>query len=277
MVFKDLAIGGLSGVVSRTLTAPLELNKIQRQNYFIPNSTIRAVIQKEGLRYLWKGNGINCLRIVPQHAISFAICRNVKERTNRMGKIFNNLMAGTIGGVVAMTSIYPFETVRSRLTLQTNKSHYKGISDAFFQIIKKEGIRGLYKGLVISLYGFGAYSGLNFGFYHYYKEKTQEIEINNNIKKLLCGGFTGVSSVTLTYPSDLIRRRLQIQGFDSSVPKYDGLFDCVRKVVKHGGISGLYTGLGATYIKLFPTVAIQFWCLDTLKEYSILNTSTIKM
>ncbi len=49
----DLVIGGLSGVISRTLTAPLELYKIQRQNAFIPNSTIRDVLKKEGLRYLW--------------------------------------------------------------------------------------------------------------------------------------------------------------------------------------------------------------------------------
>ena len=44
----DLVIGGLSGVISRTLTAPLELYKIQRQNAFIPNSTVRAVLKKDG-------------------------------------------------------------------------------------------------------------------------------------------------------------------------------------------------------------------------------------
>ena len=44
----DLVVGGLSGVISRTLTAPLELYKIQRQNAFIPNSTIRDVLKKGG-------------------------------------------------------------------------------------------------------------------------------------------------------------------------------------------------------------------------------------
>ena len=53
---KDLLIGGLSGIISRTVTAPLELWKMQRQNFFIPNSTFRDVLQKEGFRYLWKGN-----------------------------------------------------------------------------------------------------------------------------------------------------------------------------------------------------------------------------
>ena len=30
---RDLLIGGLSGIISRTTTAPLELWKIQQQNY----------------------------------------------------------------------------------------------------------------------------------------------------------------------------------------------------------------------------------------------------
>ena len=33
----DMMIGGIAGVISRTLTAPLELNKIQQQNYFMKN------------------------------------------------------------------------------------------------------------------------------------------------------------------------------------------------------------------------------------------------
>ena len=269
MILTDLAIGGIAGALSRTLTAPLELNKIQKQNHFMPNATIRAVLKKEGFRYLWKGNGVNCLRIVPQHAIVFATCRKVRQRHFIKNTNFNNLLSGSIGGITAMICIYPFETIRSRLTLQTNKSYYNGITDAFLKIVKKEGVRGLYKGMRTSLYGFGAYSGLNFCFYHYYKEKTKNVVMNDDMKKLLCGGFTGLSSVTLTYPTDLIRRRLQIQGFDPSVPKYNGIMDCVRKIVKQEGYRGLYRGLNATYIKLFPSVAIQFWCLDTLKSYKL--------
>ncbi len=82
---NDLLTGGLSAIISRTATAPLELFKIQRQNSFIPFSTLRAVLQREGLSYLWKGNGTNCLRAFPQFAISYA----VYER-NKVG-VFSNV------------------------------------------------------------------------------------------------------------------------------------------------------------------------------------------
>ena len=40
---------------------------------------------------------------------------------------------------------------------------------------------------------------------------------------LFAGGFAGMSAVSYTYPTDLIRRRLQLQGFDKTVPKYNGI------------------------------------------------------
>ena len=35
----DFIIGGISGIISRTLVAPIELNRIQKQNYH-PSSTL---------------------------------------------------------------------------------------------------------------------------------------------------------------------------------------------------------------------------------------------
>ena len=46
----------IGGIVSRSVVAPIELNRIQRQNYFIPNSTLTDVYRKEGFRFFWKGN-----------------------------------------------------------------------------------------------------------------------------------------------------------------------------------------------------------------------------
>ena len=78
-MFNDLISGAVAGALSRSVTAPLELYKMQLQNSFIPHSTIKAVIQKEGIRHLWKGNGINCIRLAPQYSINFAVFNHVKN------------------------------------------------------------------------------------------------------------------------------------------------------------------------------------------------------
>ena len=40
---KNLFIGGISSITSRTATSPLEIFRLQRQNPFMPNSTINNV------------------------------------------------------------------------------------------------------------------------------------------------------------------------------------------------------------------------------------------
>ncbi len=62
------------------------------------------------------------------------------------------------------------------------------------------------------------------------------------------------------------RRRLQMQGFDKAVPEYSGIVDCARKIVQQEGIRGLYRGLGAGYLKVFPTLAVQFWSMELFSE-----------
>ena len=261
-MFKDLIIGGLAGGISRTVTAPLELYKIQSQNRFIPHSTIRSVFRKEGFSHLWKGNGANCIRVCPQISINYAVFEKTKKHLKNNTTFNKNtihFLSGLMGGMTAITCIYPLETIRTRLSLQTCKSHYSGILDCF----KKMGYREMYQGLGTSIVGFAPFNALSFTFFYYFKNN---LNIEENGKRLVCGGLSGISAVTITYPTDLIRRRLQLQGFDPSVPKYSGMIDCMKKIVICDGVRGLYRGLGACYIKIFPTMAVQFWVIEKCNE-----------
>lgn len=278
MSYTDLIIGGIAGIVSRTATAPLELRKIQEQNRFMPNTTLRDVIKKEGIAGLWKGNYANCIRIFPQMAINYAVYEYTKtncfapflQTVDIQSQDLVHFLSGAAGGMVSMIAIYPLENARSRLSLQTNKAHYRSLAD----VIRKTPPLQLYNGLRMSLMGFAPYNAMNFMFYNKYKRlmnrwidnrEDHNYQINSQVVNLLCGGMSGMTAVTATYPTDLIRRRLQLQGFDARVPKYNGIVDCIRKIYKADGIGGFYRGLGQCYIKIFPAIAIQFWTLEQLK------------
>lgn len=268
----DLIIGGLAGAISRTLTAPFELLKIQEQNKFVPNTTLKDVIRKEGFRGLWKGNLSNCVRIFPQMAVNYATFNyvNVVFESYIENKQVNHFLSGAVAGMVAMTSVYPLENIRSRLSLQTNNNHYSGIIDVF----RKTPLPQLYNGLRMSLIGFAPYNALNFMFYNAYNSHINDLMkeywfYNQTAVHLIAGGLSGISAVTITYPTDLIRRRLQIQGFDKSVPKYEGIVDCVGKIVRSEGARGLYRGLIPCYMKIFPANAIQFYVIWLCKEYFV--------
>ena len=255
--FTNLLSGGISGIVSRTVTAPLELWKIQRQNPFIPHSTLRSVLKKEGIRYLWKGNGANCIRVFPQFSLNYATFEFAKKRLPPSN--LSNFLSGAAGGMVGMVCTYPLETIRTHLSLQTQKSHYKGTFDA----LRRMGITALYRGGGMSVFGSSLYNAFNFSFYFAYKKVIPNPEQHH---KLLCGGFAGLSAITVTHPTDLVRRRMQLQGFDASVPKYRGPIHCIEKIVASEGVRGLYRGLMPAYIRLFPTTAIQFWTMELCND-----------
>lgn len=259
-MYKDLFSGAVAGVVSRTMVAPIELYRVQRQNSFIPNSTIKQVFKKEGIRYLWKGNGTNCLRIVPQLAINWSVYQKLKPINENL---FNNdkvanFVSGVETGITAMFLTYPLEISRTFLYLQTNKNKYNGIIDIF----KKNSVRQLYQGVHASLLGYGLLTGIQYSSYGYINDMIKDTMFDS---KLMSGGICGCFALTIMYPADLIRRRLQIQNFDPIVPKYNGIVDCIKKITKTEGIQGLYRGLIANYVKTFPTFAIQFYVLDKMK------------
>ena len=118
---ESLLIGGIAGIVSRTLTAPVELLKMQQQNRFIPNTTLREVVRIEGITGLWKGNFTNCVRIFPQMSINYGLYSFIQRLVNEYGdngdnshngenkikvnKNIINFMSGGISGAVAMSII----------------------------------------------------------------------------------------------------------------------------------------------------------------------------
>ena len=263
-MFRDLIIGGSAGVISRTLTAPLELYKIQSQNKYMRESNIKNVLHKEGIRHLWKGNLTNCIRAFPQFGISYSVYAFSKKNIfyTIQNENYKNFYSGGVAGLVSMSFIYPLETIRTRLSLQMNKSHYTSINSAF----KKIKFCELYNGLTISLLGYIPFTGLNFMFFNFYKKKFENIDVNENYTKLLSGGCSGVSSLAITYPTDLVRRRLQMQGFNKNVPIYNGFFDTFYKICKTEGFLGLYGGFVVAQIRIFPCLAIQFWCLENGKK-----------
>lgn len=258
-MYYDIISGAVAGVVSRTAIAPIELYRIQRQNSFIPSSTVTEVIKKEGVRHLWKGNGINCIRVVPQLAINWAVYQKIKPINESFieNKKISNFVSGVETGVTAMFLTYPLEISRSFLSLQTNKNKYNGIID----ILRKNSMRQLYQGVHASLIGYGLFTGFQYSSYGYINSLIKDTPFDT---KMLSGGLCGCVSVSIMYPTDLIRRRLQLQNFDKSVPKYSGIFNCITKIIKTEGIPGLYRGLIANYVKTFPTFAIQFYILDKL-------------
>lgn len=89
---------------------------------------------------------------------------------------------------------------------------------------------------------------------------------NAQALNFLLGGLAGTVSVSMTYPTDLLRRMMQLSGTEGH-PKYDNMIDAVRKITAKEGVVGLYKGYCACIMKVAPSMAILFWCNEFLKSY----------
>lgn len=74
---------------------------------------------------------------------------------------------------------------------------------------------------------------------------------------LLAGGIAGMAYVVSSHPFESTAVLLQLD--NPSRPKYSGLVDCFRQVLRRDGIFGLYRGMAPTLARAFPAYAAAFY------------------
>lgn len=305
-ICKSLFAGGVAGGVSRTAVAPLErlkiLLQVQNPHCIKYNGTVQGlkyIWSTEGFRGLFKGNGTNCARIVPNSAVKFfsyekaskGILWLYKTQTGNEDAELNPLLrlgAGACAGIIAMSATYPMDMVRGRLTVQTERSpyQYRGMVHALSTVLREEGPRALYRGWLPSVIGVIPYAGFNFGVYESLKDyliKNKPLGLVNDsdlgvTTRLACGAVAGTVGQTVAYPFDVIRRRMQMVGWKDAasvvtgdgrskeVLQYNGMVDAFRKTVRHEGFGALYKGLVPNSVKVVPSIAIAFVAYEQVKD-----------
>lgn len=82
MWWRHLMAGAVAGSVSRTCTAPLDRVKVFLQvrgtEFGSLSLCVRHLLQEGGWRSMWRGNGINVLKIAPETALKFMAYEQVK-------------------------------------------------------------------------------------------------------------------------------------------------------------------------------------------------------
>lgn len=195
-------------------------------------------------RSLWRGNGINVLKIAPESAIKFSAYEQVKRfirgPENRPMSIFERFVAGACAGCVSQTAIYPLEVLKTRLALRKT-GQYTGMLDAARKIYAVEGLRSFYRGYIpnvlgktktkillitqsmtkyFSILGIIPYAGIDLAVYETLKKKylakhTEYQEAPQIWLLLACGSASSTLGQVCSYPLALVRTRLQAQGMST--------------------------------------------------------------
>jgi solute carrier family 25 (adenine nucleotide translocator) protein 4/5/6/31 len=81
------------------------------------------------------------------------------------------------------------------------------------------------------------------------------------------GGAAGATSLSVVYPLDFARTRLaaDVGKGANKEREFNGLVDCLKKVVQNDGVKGLYRGFGISVVGIIGYRASYFGMFDTGK------------
>lgn len=269
-LYKPIIAGGLSSALARTLTAPLDRIKITMQtdsNFHGFRETIKQIkMNKEGIYSFFKGNGTNCLKIIPENGLrSLGYCYMIKlisDSTKKRPTFLERISCGSISGIISLIVIYPLEITRTRLII-SKKKKFKGIFDCMQKSIQKGGFRSLYKGLNVSILQIIPYAAINIGVYNTFKEYyALNLGRKPDTLGILClGTISEITAQIFSFPFTLVRTKLQAQGYKNN-DFYNGFGDCVRKVYGKRGFRGFYSGIVPNTLKAIPSACISYFMYE---------------
>ncbi|QDS74561.1 hypothetical protein FKW77_007985 [Venturia effusa] len=84
--------------------------------------------------------------------------------------------------------------------------------------------------------------------------------------ELTSGGLAGLISQTVSYPLEVVRRRMQVGGAVGDGHRL-GMGEVARRVFKEKGWRGFFVGLGVGYTKIIPMTATSFYVYERSKFY----------
>merc|ERR1712046_413752 len=271
----NLAAGGISGAVAKTITAPLEKVKLaiqtqdsnpkilsgEMKRYTGMGDCFKRHISEIGATSLWRGNVANCIRYVPTAACNPMFKDTIKGIFPKYNKntdfamfAVTQVSSGALAGGVTNTLVYPLIYVRTVLGADLGKvKKYTGMADCLMKTAKEGGFLSLYNGIVPSSVGIVVYRGVQFGLQDIIKAFNpwqQEVSPIGLLSKFIVAQIAVSVSGIAAYPFDTMQRRLQIE---ASKPKseqiYSGMADCCKKIMKNEGAAGFFKGAFANILR----------------------------
>lgn len=167
---ESFVSGAFAGAAATAITYPLDLLRTRfaaqgnERIYTSLLSSIRDIARHEGPTGFFRGCSAAIAQIVPYMGLFFTTYEALRPPLSRIDHLpfgSGDALAGIVASVLAKTGVFPLDLVRKRLQVQgphraryvhTNIPEYSGVLRTMVEIAQTQGVRGLYRGLTVSLF-----------------------------------------------------------------------------------------------------------------------------
>ena len=198
------ACGSIAGGVACAVCYPLDLVRTQltvlktptkKSVYGCISTTIHSIVEQEGIIGLYRGLLISLAVTIPTFGISFCVYGTVKETilTNESDTFnhlkdpisghlnaYGSMISGAMSGIVSSVLLFPADSIRRRMQVKKVLCHAehrdhishgreerRGATAEVVRVLRGDGVRGLYRGLVPELLKVTPMVSITFCVYEY--------------------------------------------------------------------------------------------------------------
>lgn len=196
--------------------------------------------------------------------------------------LYTTFLAGCVGGLTTWAVSAPTELIKCRAQVQTTPEPPLSSFAIARQVLRAEGVRGLYFGGTVT----AVRDSVGYGFYFWSYELSRRwmgrYGGNETADVLLCGGLAGIVTWASIFPLDVIKTRVQTQvliaetapllGGDGLEVKTKrlGAWQVAKEAYREGGPRVFFRGLGICSVRAFIVNAVQWaayeWIMTELGQ-----------
>ncbi|KAI8058075.1 mitochondrial carrier domain-containing protein [Syncephalis plumigaleata] len=283
---REIVAGTVGGWAQVVVGHPFDTVKVRLQTqsqpprFHGPLDCVRKTVTREGVRGLFKGVYSPLMGIGICNAALFSANENFRRLlqrgdTDKPMTLGEMTLAGAMSGVVLALILCPVELVKIRMQVQygdgrANARSYGGVLECAAHTLKTEGVRGLYRGMNMTLLReipssaayFGAYEAIKALLMRRHNHPQSSPQL---LDLFIAGGLAGQAAWLVCYPQDVIKSRLQVDPVSSG----HGSAYYARQLWREGGRNWrvFFRGFGTTMIRAFPANAATFLVYEHLMAW----------
>eukprot|EP00405_Crypthecodinium_cohnii_P015885 CAMPEP_0206455264 /NCGR_PEP_ID=MMETSP0324_2-20121206/21649_1 /ASSEMBLY_ACC=CAM_ASM_000836 /TAXON_ID=2866 /ORGANISM="Crypthecodinium cohnii, Strain Seligo" /LENGTH=326 /DNA_ID=CAMNT_0053925935 /DNA_START=140 /DNA_END=1120 /DNA_ORIENTATION=+ len=284
---RELLAGMASGVACKVIEYPFDTVKVLQQTNSGYNGAwdcLKVTWRQGGIQAFYRGLTSPLLGAMAENAtlfVSYGWAKkvlNVDEDKATLANpvpVWKYLAGGAASGVTVAFVLTPVELIKCRMQVQSGLAatstgkRYSGSLDCAKQILREEGLAGMWRGngacLAREIPGNVAWFGC-------YELVLRGIQLAKGYDRksdvplaasAVAGSAAGVCYWAIPFPADTVKSKLQTD------PRFAGLpFQQVfSTILKEDGVRGLYRGIGITAARAAPSHGMLFFAYETVERW----------
>ena len=256
-----LLAGAIAGSAEVITTYPLDTIKTHMQIKKSGSSlkTGMNIIKNSGINGLYYGVIPSLTQVAGKASLRFTLYEKIKEFLNNKNKNsnINNLVAGLSSGAIE-AMIWTSPTERVKIIQQNSKTHIS-TKNVIANIIKENGILGLYIGTVPTIYKQSLSVGTRFWLYNIIKDLFEKDGKRiDSTKTIFTGALAGGLSTTFNHPFDVVKSRIQSDTCKGKT------FNIMKNIYKNEGFFALFSGLSPRFYRVAIAQGVTFYLYESI-------------